>query len=214
MHTPSPCARVRGVGVGTRPRYLLVCLWRRLLASRPCTFRPSVGPTVFGRVNGSCQLERGGWGAVGCGCSMRTVTLQGTRLQSNGSQNKRLFRDIATGAFRCDNGSALDQLRRGTRAHSYVGSKTGSLSDTTTRDSFTSLHCGPLPRWGPQPTAPGPSLCQGNERNPPPPPLWRDGQPGQSLLSGPHRPCNRSVPARPCLPTAAPTAGNRLCSRS
>ena len=35
-----------GGGVGTRPRYLIVCLWRRLLASRHCTFRPSVGLNV------------------------------------------------------------------------------------------------------------------------------------------------------------------------
>ena len=28
----------RGGGVGTRPRYLIVCLWRRLLASRQCSF--------------------------------------------------------------------------------------------------------------------------------------------------------------------------------
>ena len=34
-------------GFGTRPRYLIVCLWRRLLASRHCTSRPSVGPNVF-----------------------------------------------------------------------------------------------------------------------------------------------------------------------
>ena len=27
-----------GGGVGTRPRYLIVCLWRRLLASRHCSF--------------------------------------------------------------------------------------------------------------------------------------------------------------------------------
>ena len=27
-----------GEGCGTRPRYLIVCLWRRLLASRHCTF--------------------------------------------------------------------------------------------------------------------------------------------------------------------------------
>ena len=27
-----------GGGVGTRPRHLIVCLWRRLLASRHCTF--------------------------------------------------------------------------------------------------------------------------------------------------------------------------------
>ena len=32
---------------GTRPRYLIVCLWRRLLASRHCTVRRSVGPNVF-----------------------------------------------------------------------------------------------------------------------------------------------------------------------
>ena len=36
-----------GGGGGTRPRYLIVCLWRRLLASRQCSFRPSVGPNVF-----------------------------------------------------------------------------------------------------------------------------------------------------------------------
>ena len=36
-----------GGGVGTRPRYSVVCLWRCLLASRHCTFRPSVGPNVF-----------------------------------------------------------------------------------------------------------------------------------------------------------------------
>ena len=36
-----------GGGVGTRPRYLIVCLWRRLLASRHCSSRPSVGPNVF-----------------------------------------------------------------------------------------------------------------------------------------------------------------------
>ena len=28
----------RGGGVGTRPRYLIVCLWRRLSASRHCSF--------------------------------------------------------------------------------------------------------------------------------------------------------------------------------
>ena len=28
----------RGGGVGTRPRYLIVCLWRRPLASRHCSF--------------------------------------------------------------------------------------------------------------------------------------------------------------------------------
>ena len=27
-----------GGEVGTRPRYLIVCLWRRLLASRHCSF--------------------------------------------------------------------------------------------------------------------------------------------------------------------------------
>ena len=27
-----------GGGLGTRPRYLIVCLWRRLLASRHCSF--------------------------------------------------------------------------------------------------------------------------------------------------------------------------------
>ena len=27
-----------GGGVGTRPQYLIVCLWRRLLASRHCSF--------------------------------------------------------------------------------------------------------------------------------------------------------------------------------
>ena len=27
-----------GGGGGTRPRYLIVCLWRRLLASRHCSF--------------------------------------------------------------------------------------------------------------------------------------------------------------------------------
>ena len=32
-HTPGG-----GGGVGTRPRYLIVCLWRRLLASRHCPF--------------------------------------------------------------------------------------------------------------------------------------------------------------------------------
>ena len=31
-----------GGGVGTRPRYLIVCLWRRLLASRRCASRSSV----------------------------------------------------------------------------------------------------------------------------------------------------------------------------
>ena len=30
--------RPGGEGVGTRPRYSVVCLWRRLLASRPCAF--------------------------------------------------------------------------------------------------------------------------------------------------------------------------------
>ena len=34
-------------GVGTRPWCWFASLWRRLLASRPCTFRPSVGPNVF-----------------------------------------------------------------------------------------------------------------------------------------------------------------------
>ena len=33
-------------GFGTRPWFRFVCLWRRLLASRPRTFRPSVGPNV------------------------------------------------------------------------------------------------------------------------------------------------------------------------
>ena len=33
-----PLASVGGGGVGTRPRYLIVCLWRRLLASRHCSF--------------------------------------------------------------------------------------------------------------------------------------------------------------------------------
>ena len=36
-----------GGGFGTRPRYLMVCLWRRLLASRHRSFGPSVGPNVF-----------------------------------------------------------------------------------------------------------------------------------------------------------------------
>ena len=31
-------AAAGGGGVGTRPRYLIVCLWRRLLASRHCSF--------------------------------------------------------------------------------------------------------------------------------------------------------------------------------
>ena len=34
-------------GFGTRPRCEFVCVWRRLLASRPCASRPSVGPNVF-----------------------------------------------------------------------------------------------------------------------------------------------------------------------
>ena len=38
---------LRGRGGGTRPRYLIVCLWRCLLASRHCSFGPSVGPNVF-----------------------------------------------------------------------------------------------------------------------------------------------------------------------
>ena len=36
-----------GGGVGTRPWCWFVCLWRRLLASHHCTFRPSVGPNVI-----------------------------------------------------------------------------------------------------------------------------------------------------------------------
>ena len=32
-----------GGGVGTRPRYLIVCLWQRLLASRHCSFCPGGG---------------------------------------------------------------------------------------------------------------------------------------------------------------------------
>ena len=34
----TPPARRWGGGVGTRPRYSVVCLWRRLLASRHCSF--------------------------------------------------------------------------------------------------------------------------------------------------------------------------------
>ena len=34
-------------GGGGRPWFWFVCLWRRLLASSHCTFRPSVGPNVF-----------------------------------------------------------------------------------------------------------------------------------------------------------------------
>ena len=30
--------REGGGGVGTRPQYLIVCLWRRLLASHHCSF--------------------------------------------------------------------------------------------------------------------------------------------------------------------------------
>ena len=40
-HTPSPCEAMpecKWGGGGTRPRYLIVCLWRRLLASRHCSF--------------------------------------------------------------------------------------------------------------------------------------------------------------------------------
>ena len=37
----------RGGGLGTRPWDSVVCLWRRLLASRHCSSRPSVGPNVF-----------------------------------------------------------------------------------------------------------------------------------------------------------------------
>ena len=40
------CVWGGGGGVGTR-RYLIVCLWRRLLASRHCSFGPSMGPNVF-----------------------------------------------------------------------------------------------------------------------------------------------------------------------
>ena len=36
-----------GAGVGTRPWCWSVCLWRHLLASRHCTFRPSLGPKVL-----------------------------------------------------------------------------------------------------------------------------------------------------------------------
>ena len=32
------CTCQGGGGVGTRPQYLIVCLWRRLLASRHCSF--------------------------------------------------------------------------------------------------------------------------------------------------------------------------------
>ena len=36
---PFQCSpRGGGGGVGTRPQYLIVCLWRRLLASRHCSF--------------------------------------------------------------------------------------------------------------------------------------------------------------------------------
>ena len=41
----------RGGRFGTRPRCWFVCLWRRLLASRPDTSRPPVGPNVVW----SCQ---------------------------------------------------------------------------------------------------------------------------------------------------------------
>ena len=41
----------RGGGGGTGPWCWLVCLWRRLLASGPATFRPPVGPDV----SWSCQ---------------------------------------------------------------------------------------------------------------------------------------------------------------
>ena len=41
----------RGGGGGTRPWCWFACLWRRLLACRHCTFRPSVSSNVFW----SCQ---------------------------------------------------------------------------------------------------------------------------------------------------------------
>ena len=75
-------------------------------------------------------------------CAMRMLNANRypsrDRLQSSNTLNNKLFSDNAVGAFRCDSSSALDQLRGRTRAHSYVGYTTCSLSDT--RDSFTSLH--------------------------------------------------------------------------
>ena len=49
QHKPDQCRILRGIrggGAGTRPWCWFVCLWRRLLASRRCTFRPSAGPNV------------------------------------------------------------------------------------------------------------------------------------------------------------------------
>ena len=45
-----------GEGLGTRPWCSFVCLWRRLLTSRHCTSRPTVGPNVFWL----CQRSPGG----------------------------------------------------------------------------------------------------------------------------------------------------------
>ena len=63
---------------------------------------------AFG-LSGYLEEARGGSGCIcaaflmpaeGCRCGMPTCTLQGTRPQSNNRQNKKLFSDIAIGAFR------------------------------------------------------------------------------------------------------------------
>ena len=58
VHPGGEAAGGGGGGVGTGPWCRFACLWQRLLASRHCTFRPSVGPGVIWL----CQPRVGGGG--------------------------------------------------------------------------------------------------------------------------------------------------------
>ena len=90
---------------------------------------------------------------------------QGTRLQSNNSQNKTLFGDNAMGTFHYDNRSSRDELRKGMKAPSHVRNHTSGPSDTTTKDSFTSVQP-PPPSQGCTGRGGTPLLLHGAQRMP------------------------------------------------
>ena len=63
---PPACVCVGG-GVGTRPRYLIVCLWRRLLASRHCSCVGGGGGLTAEGGQETFKLEQAPWGYCGNG---------------------------------------------------------------------------------------------------------------------------------------------------